>query len=442
MQNNTTKTISKSSAGGDFRTFALILFLGLAQLASGQTTQPSNTPKDTSTSFTRFRLGSYGEMLYQYMNYGPDRYSDAAGAPADSRSKVSIPRMVLGLDYWFTRDIQFSTEIEFEHGGTGNAMELEYEEMGEYEMETEHGGEVALEQFHLTKQFSEAFKIRAGHFIVPIGQTNSRHLPLQFFGTIRPESESELLPLTWHETGIEIFGKYKTWAYELQLVSGLDANGFSSANWIKGGYQGKFEGLNITSPAVVARIDKQILGNLRISASGYYNHNTGKNTTEPKKMQSVKGSVAIVAADAEFNNKKLIVRANAVYGSLSDSYRISLINRNLSSNSQFVRSPVASNALSYGIEAGFNILSLTGSAKKLFPFARYEFYNSMYKTESNMLADARFNRRVVTVGLNYFLLPNLVLKADYAMRSIDNGNYNNENTFGLAVAYSAWFVQK
>lgn len=57
-------------------------------------------------------------------------------------------------------------EIEFEYGGTGSAREIEwYEENGEYEVEIEKGGEVALEQFHITKLIHPAFNIRAGHMI-------------------------------------------------------------------------------------------------------------------------------------------------------------------------------------------------------------------------------------------------------------------------------------
>jgi hypothetical protein len=415
----------------------LLTAIGIWMISSSCYAQKS---ADT-TMFTRFRLGSYGEVLYQHMDYGADRYSNADGAQPTNRSAISIPRMVLALDYWFTRDISFSTEIEFEHGGTGNAMELEYDEMGEYEMETEHGGEVVLEQFHLTRRFNDAVQLRIGHMIVPVGMTNNRHLPIEFFGTVRPEGEDAMLPLTWHETGIALFGRIKRWNYEMQVVNGLDANGFSSANWVKGGQQGIFEGSKMTSPAFVARIDNRSIPMLRISTSAYYG-NSCKNTSEPEKMGDLDGTVSIISADAEYNNQRLIARAGFVQGNLSDSYSISSINRNISSNSQFARTPVASEALTWSGEVGFDVLSLIDTREKLFPFARYEHYNTMAKTEGGILADNRFDRNVLTVGLNYYMLPNLALKLDYSMRSIDNGNYNQENTLGMALVYTAWFVEK
>ena len=53
-------------------------------------------------------------------------------------------------------------------------------------MEVEKGGEVALEQFHITRLIHPAFNVRAGHLIVPVGLTNEHHEPINFFVTSRP----------------------------------------------------------------------------------------------------------------------------------------------------------------------------------------------------------------------------------------------------------------
>ena len=139
------------------------------------------------------------------------------------------------MDYKFTPKWILSAEIEFEAGGTGSAMELENSENGEYETEMEKGGEVALEQFHITRLIHPAFNVRAGHMIVPVGLTNAHHEPINFFGTVRPEGETTILPSTWHETGIEFFGTlgkgYATFDYQVLVVAGLNANGFDRNTW-------------------------------------------------------------------------------------------------------------------------------------------------------------------------------------------------------------------
>lgn len=113
-----------------------------------------------------------------------------------------IPHAVIYLGYDFGKGWSVGSEIEFEHGGSGSAIEYEADEAIEFEHETEKGGEVELEQFWLQKSFSKAFNIRAGHIVVPFGLVNAHHEPLNFFTVYRPEGENTILPSTWHQTGI------------------------------------------------------------------------------------------------------------------------------------------------------------------------------------------------------------------------------------------------
>ena len=165
-------------------------------------------------------------------------------------------------------------------------------------------------------------------------------------------------------------------------------------------------------------------------------------TAKPEKMEHLKGTVTIGSFDMEYSNKKFITRANIVYGNLSDSYEISTINKSISKNIQYPRTPVASNALTYSVETGFDMLSFFNSKEKLYPFIRYEYYNAMEKTDEQIFADARYRRDILSFGINYFLLPNMVLKIDYSKRFIDKGNFNTENTIGIALGFNGWFVSK
>lgn len=62
-------------------------------------------------------------------------------------------------------------------------------------------------------------------------------MPTQFFSIIR----TKIIPTIWNETGIEIFGNLNDFDYRLQIVNGLESNGFSSENWIVRGHQANFE---------------------------------------------------------------------------------------------------------------------------------------------------------------------------------------------------------
>jgi hypothetical protein len=418
----------------------VLLSLIFAQHAAAQTKDDASVQLPPEWNFNRYRFGGYAEMLFQRMDYGPDRVKDPAGAPSAVRSQISLPRSIFAFDYKFRDDIILSTEGEFEYGGTGAAMELEYEEGGEYETEVEKAGEVVLEQFHITKRFAPWLNVRVGHVIVPVGLTNAHHEPVFFFGTARPEGEMTILPCTWHETGIAILGYLSSLRYEFMLVNGLDPNAFSDRNWIREGKQTIFESSVMTSPAIAGRLEYTPVRGLRIGLSGYFNR-TAKNASKPEKTARVKAPVAIGTFDAQYLSDNLALRTNFVYGSLGDAAELSKINRYISKNTPFARTNVAERAMTYAFEAGYNVLAGFHTKEKLFPFVRYEYYNSAQKVSAGM-DEMPINRREVwTVGLNYRLLPNMALKADYAMRILDRGRYNQENTFGLGLAYTGWLIR-
>lgn len=93
-----------------------------------------------------------------------------------------------------------------------------------------------MEQFHITRLIVPGFNVRAGHMIVPFGLTNTHHEPVNFFGTVRPESETVMLPSTWHEAGLAFFGTvgrgHATFDWQAMVVAGLNANGFDRDTWI------------------------------------------------------------------------------------------------------------------------------------------------------------------------------------------------------------------
>ena len=88
----------------------------------------------------------------------------------DSHGRFDLPHVCVNLGYDFGKGWTMGSEIEFEHGGNGTAVEIEAEEAGEYEAEVEKGGEVNIEQFWINKEFMGGkLNIKAGEIIVPAG---------------------------------------------------------------------------------------------------------------------------------------------------------------------------------------------------------------------------------------------------------------------------------
>ncbi len=141
------------------------------------------------SAWDRLHVGGYGEAVYSRYFYSDNylRYTQPENFKNEKHGRFDIPHVVIYLGYDFGKGWSMSSEIEFEHGGVESAVEIETEEAGEYETEVERGGEVNLEQFYIQKEFFPQLKVRAGLQIIPVGGTNARHEPNQFFGVYRPE---------------------------------------------------------------------------------------------------------------------------------------------------------------------------------------------------------------------------------------------------------------
>ncbi len=396
---------------------------------------------------SRLTVGGYGEAVYT-RNFFSDNYLRYSNADkfrdAKSHGRFDLPHVVVWLGYDFGRGWSMGTEIEFEHGGTESAMEIEEEEAGEYESEIERGGEVALEQFWIQKSFGAAFNIRIGHIIVPVGGTNQHHMPTEFFGVYRPEGENTILPCTWHETGVSLWGRAGAWRYELLFLPGLDSDRFGSQNWIAGGAGSPYEFKIANAFAGAFRVDNFSIPGLRIGLSGYAG-NSFSNTLRPAdgtKYKDVKGTVLIGAVDFDYQAHNLVVRGNFDYGHLSDADAISEYNKNMSKYSPSPKQNVGSAALAAGIEAGYDLFSFSPSLKKkeqrFYLFGRYEYYDSMAKTTSNIGRIRWCGRERWAVGFNYYPIRNIVIKGEYAVGLLRSG-YNNEPSFSLGIAYSGLF---
>ena len=433
----------------------LLLAAGLPVVLAGQLTAQNS---DTAGSGYRFRVGGYGEMVASFKNYGINRfYGGSGGNTHTTRNTISIPRFVLAIDYRFNDRWTLGAEIEIESGGVGTACELENTENGEYETEVEKGGEVALEQFHITRSFLREINLRFGHIIVPIGITNAHHEPVNFFGTVRPEGESTLIPCTWHENGAEVFGNlgrsFYRFDYNFMVVSGLNLNGFDRNTWAGSARQGIFEEDNFTCPAIAARIQYHGVPGLRIGGSYYYCADASRNADKSQNYATVSGrcGVRIVSADVQYIGRGIILRSNILAGHLDNSLAVSAVNTKLSNKSPYSRlTPIASRAVSCAGELGYNIASkLTGKKfPELIPFVRYEYYNPQQEGEPGQTMDPRLKTSMWVCGINYKILPNLVAKFDYTNRQIGSGKifgggtYNSENEFAVGLAYVGWFFQK
>lgn len=396
-------------------------------------TQQLKDEKKPTISLGKFDYEAYGAINYYDYKWETDK---------NRRNKIDVERLNLYLKYNLTEKIQFKSEIEFEHGGTGTTMSFDpLEEFGEFEFEVEKGGAVVLGQLHVLFKQNRYLNIKIGKFNYVNGNASKFDEPTEYSTGYVSEAENAILPIGWDETGLEISGDFKLKSnseypkigYKAYIMSGLDNSGFNSLNWLRQGYQTRFEMINADNLAYSIRLDYNFKENNLIGINIYAGNTSGN---RPK--NDFTSPALLTFGDLHFNFEyyPFKIRGYGFYGYLQNSEALSVANRNISNNLNVKRTPVAENAVSGYLDIGYDVFSLfkTKKTTQLYLFGRYDYVDTMYKTQGLIFNNPKYERKTTTFGFNYFPHPNIVFKTHYAMRNL--GNKLPENTFTIGLGFN------
>lgn len=408
---------------------SILLFLLIVTFPALSSAQTPVSDTSQLFSLSKLSLSAYGSMVYQHFNWQTFR---------DKNNSIDNERLVIEPEYAFTKRLFLEIEIEFEHGGTGVTMEFDNEEeFGEFEIDVEKGGEVQLEELQLSYQINSHFSLKAGRIPVPVGLVTSNFMPADYFSTTYNSVESVLLPTKWYENGLGLeflFGGNNQFHGEILLVNGLDASGFSSANWVRNGYQLKFETVSADNFAFVSRLDYRLPNSLSIiGLSAYYGNSAGN---RPKPDMEGPAFVGFYDAHAELFLNALTLRSLVLFGTLTHADEVSEANRNLSNNLNAKRTPVGSASRGYYLEAGYNILSFFPAEKSILNvFSGFYYYDTMAAVTGDVFDNPRWQRNEIRAGLQYIFNNQVSAKADYAHRWLGIPEDNIEDTYTIGFGF-------
>jgi len=375
----------------------------------------SAAPADSTTLLDRFSLEGYGVVNYFNFDWETD---------PSRRNVVDLERFVLYPSVRLAERVRLLGEIEFEHGGTGVTKEFDvFEEAGEFENEVEGGGEVLVEQLNVAFDLRDDLRVRVGRFKIPVGLQAVNDEPLEYFTTTRSEMESEMIPVNWYEIGVQVEGAFGPLDYSAAVVNGLNSAEFSSANWIQRGSQKKFEEVAAENFAGTVRLDYRFGEESFAGVSAYFGDSadnrrkTSLIVEEGGERKEVNAYVGVFGAHAQIREGPYTARAVALYGHLQNSDVVSEANRNLPRALNAKGTPVGSEALGYLAEGGVDVLAfLADTDQRLDVFGRYEFYDTLYRTEGVISDESFWQRSVVSGGLNWQIAGAVVFKAQYSRR--------------------------
>ncbi len=373
-------------------------------------------PEETKYK-SAYGLGPAASKVYQVGRglsiggYGEGNYQARVGDKGSNTDNADLERLVLYAGYKFTDHILFNSEIEFEHATTGEGSEEE--------------GEVSIEFAALDFFIDPLANVRAGLVLVPSGFINQIHEPPFFFGNNRPEVERRIIPSTWREIGVGLFGQITPdLTYSAYVVSGLDAAGFSS-DGIRGGRGGGSQA-KAENFGYVARADytPSVLPGVSVGGSAYVG-NAGQN--QEFAGQKVDVFTQLYEGHIQWKYRGLEFRTLGSWGHINNADLLSAERGET----------VGSENYGWYTEVGYDVLPLLfkDTPQYLAPFFRYEQLDTIAKAPNGFADDKTKDRRIFQVGLQYKPIPNVVIKADYRNFVAKEGPLADDFNLGIGFIF-------
>ncbi len=360
-----------------------------------------------------YGLGPAASKIYQVGKglsiggYGEANYQATVGDEKAKNDNADFERMVLYAGYKFTDSILFNSELEFEHGST------------------DKGGSVSVEFAALDFFIDPMANIRAGMVLLPMGFINPIHEPPFYFGNNRPEVERLIIPSTWREIGVGLFGELMpNLTYTTYVVNGLNAADFN-ADGIRSGRQ-KGSQVKAEDLAFVGRLDyaPNFLPGVSIGGSAYLG-NSGQNQIYAE--QQIDAFTQLYEGHLQWKYRGIEFRTLGSYGFIDDAGILST----------HKKQTIGSENYGWYTELGYDILPLLfpNSTHYLAPFFRYEQLDTLASTAAGFADDETKDRQIYQFGLHYKPIPNVVIKADYRNFTAKKGSVPDDFNLGFGFIF-------
>jgi hypothetical protein len=342
-------------------------------------------------------IGGYGEALYEA--FASERDDGTSSGKID---QADFLRGVFYIGSKFDETWLFNSEIEFEHASTGEE------------------GEASVEFAYVDGRFCDTANLRTGLVLVPMGLVNELHEPTSFLSARRPGVETAILPSTWRENGVGVWGEKGEFEYRAYVLNGLDASGFTSGG-IRDGRQDGSKAL-ADDLAFVGRVDWTPVPGLVVGGSAY----TGDSS---QGLAGVQADTTLYEAHADARWRGVRARALYAHGEIDD---VADLNAALG----FTGAQSVGEELAGGyVELGYDVISAwrPGSAQSLTPFVRLERYDTQADVPTGFASDPAREVEITTYGVAYQPMAQVIFKLDFM--DVDNDAGTGVDQVNVAFGY-------
>jgi uncharacterized small protein (DUF1192 family) len=354
--------------------------------------QAAAAAADSATS-----IFGYGEFNY-------NRFRDS-----ERSSKADLRRFVIGFGHRFNDALSFQSEMEIEHAIASAGDK----------------GEVEMEQAYLNYRFSDAANVKGGLFLIPLGILNETHEPPTYYGVERNEVETRIIPTTWRELGFGLHGLVgQGFKYDAGITTGFNSGKLDDPNTgIRSGHQ---EGqlADAKDLSVYGALNYQAPGLL--VGGGLFTGNTGQNGQANPALKGVAARLTLWDVHAKYSIAGFDLQALYASGKLGDADKVNAVT---STAAMPFAAPKSLKGW-YG-QAAYHVYRR--GDLDVAPFVRLERFEIRQQEDAalGLFQDPKNLERVQTVGVNFKIHPQVVLKTDVQHYKVDG----TKNRFNVGLGY-------
>ncbi|HEX2565270.1 MAG TPA: porin [Burkholderiales bacterium] len=343
--------------------------------------------------------------LFGYGEFNYNRFRDG-----ERTSRADLRRFVLGFGHRFNERLAFRSEVELEHA-VASAGDR---------------GEVEVEQAYLDYQVNDSLNVKGGLFLIPLGILNETHEPPTYYGVERNEVETRIIPTTWRELGVGVHGLLgQRLSYDAGITTGFNIGKLDDpAFGIRSAHQegqladardlSYYGALNYRSPGL-------LLG------GGLFTGNTGQNGQSNALLKGVAANLTLWDVHAKYTGGGWDLQALYAAGRIGDADRV---------NAAILASATTPFAAPRSLTGWYGQAAYHLWRRGDFdfaPFVRFERYEIRQQEDlaNGLLQDPNNLERVRTIGFNFRVHPQVVIKSDYQRYSTDR----SKDRFNIGLGY-------
>ena len=352
-------------------------------------------------------LPSGGTHVVGYGEVGYSKFRRSGDATAD------LQRFVFGINHRFDERLTLHSEVEFEHAIVSKDDE----------------GEAEIEQAWLNYKMSDAVNLKGGLFLIPLGILNETHEPPTYYGVMRNQVETRIIPTTWRELGAGVHGVVgEGLRYDVAITTSFDSGKLDErTTGIRSAHQ-EGQQANARDLAVYGALNYRRPGLL--VGGGVFTGNTGQNGVSNSALQGVSARLTLWDVHAQYRVGGLDLQGLYAAGALGDADKVTA--------AILAAAPTPADAFAAPktlkgayVQAAYHVYKRGNF--DLAPFVRYERIDIKQQEDpaNGQLQDPNNIERIKTIGVNFWVHPQVVLKADVQRYATDK----SQDRFNLGLGF-------